>query len=185
MGFIGRHTQDEASSTVILFDKPGGRNRNGRRTQLGGGATACEVRDAKARILVSPVVVTGGNPGAHGETEGSATDERQEPQRGRPFVVRGDLGQQVDPTISGIGQLLHARNDLRGLFSAELHSLDLAYLASHAMSIAVVYGPLRPGSPQLRCQESRLSPETEPSLGWAFCADDSAEDRLVNRPLRA
>lgn len=126
MGFVGRNTQDEPSTRVVLFDEPGLRNWNGKRLQLGDDAMASDVRDAEARLVAPTLIVAPGDPGAHRDTGTAATEQREEPERGRPLVIIGDLGYQVDPSISGAGQPRHARDDLRELVGAEFHSLDLS-----------------------------------------------------------
>lgn len=126
MGFVGRNAQDQPAARVILFDKPGLRNRNGKRTQPAGGALASEVRDTEARLDASTAIQAPGDPGAHRDTDTAATEQREETERGRPLVIIGDPGYQVDPSISGAGQPRHARDELRELVDAELHSLDLS-----------------------------------------------------------
>jgi hypothetical protein len=126
MGFVERNAQDKPSMRVILFDEPGLRNWNGKRMQLGDGAMASDVRDAEARLDASTVIVAPGDPGAHRDTGTAATEQCEEPERGRPLVVIGDPRYQVDPSLSGAGQPRHARHDLRELVDAEFHSLDLS-----------------------------------------------------------
>ncbi len=126
MGFVGRNAQDKPSTGVILLDEPGLRNGNRMRMQLGEDAMANDVRDAEARLDESTAIVAPGDPSAHRDTDGAATEQREEPERGRPFVLLDDPGYQVDPSIFGSGQPRHARDDLRELVDAEAHSLDLS-----------------------------------------------------------
>jgi hypothetical protein len=111
---------------VILFDEPSLRNWNGKRMQLGEDAMASDMRDAEARLDESTALVAPRDPGAHRDTDGAATEQREEPERRRPLVIVGDPGYQVDPSIFGAGQLCHARDDLREFVDAEFHSFDLS-----------------------------------------------------------
>jgi len=111
---------------MILFDEPGARDWNGKRMQLGGDAMASDVRDAEARPDGSTVTVVPGDPGAHRDTATAATEQREEPERGRLLVITGDLGHQVDPSVFGAGEPRHIRDDLRELVDGEFHSLDLS-----------------------------------------------------------
>jgi len=126
MGLVGRNAQDKPSTRVILLDEPGLRNGNCKRMQLGEDAMASDVRDAEARPDESTAIVAPGDPGAHRDTDGAATEQREEPKRGRPLVLLDDPGYQVDPSIFGTSQPRHARDDLRELVDAEFHSFDLS-----------------------------------------------------------
>lgn len=87
------------------------------------------------------MTVARGDPGAHRESGSAAPEQREEPERGWPLVGVGDPGYQVDPSVLGGGQSRHGSDDLRELFGAEFHSLDLSLPASHAGSIAVGNAP--------------------------------------------
>jgi len=126
MGLVGRNAQDKPSTRVILLDEPGLRDWNGTRIQLGDGTMASDVRDAEARLDESTALLAPGDPGAHRDTGTAATEQRQEPERGRPLVIIVDLGYQVDPSISCGGQSRHVGDDLRELVGVEFHSLDLS-----------------------------------------------------------
>jgi len=136
--FVGWEAQDEPSTGVILFDTPSVGNWNAKRTEPKDGATAGDLGDAEARLDAPTAAVAPWDPSAHRDTNTAAPEQRQEPERGRPLVVLGDPGYEVDPSVAGAGQLHHVGHNWREfVVDAELQSLDLSSLASHARSIAV------------------------------------------------
>ncbi len=145
MGLAGRKAQDEPSTGVILFDDPALRNRNGSRIKLSDGAPAGDVRDSEARLQASAIVAPG-DPGAHRHPGATAAEQREEPERGGGFVIVAEPGDQVDPSVAGVGQLLHGRDDLCEVVAGEVHSLGLTRLARHAGSIAVDSAPAGPAA---------------------------------------
>jgi len=104
--------------------------------QLGEDAMASDVRDAEAWLDESTAIVAPGYPGAHRDADGAATEQREEPERGRSLVVVGDPGYQVDPSIFGSGQSFHTRDNLYAVVDAEFQLLDIPQCSSHEKSIA-------------------------------------------------
>ena len=131
MGLVVRNAQDKPSTRVILFDEPGLRNWNGKRMQLGEDAMASDMRDAEARLDESMALVAPRDPGAHRDTDGAATEQREEPERRWPLVIVGDLGIRLIHPSSAPVSRAHMRDDLRGFLETQFHSLDLSELASH------------------------------------------------------
>jgi hypothetical protein len=126
MRFVRRNAQDKSSTRVVLLDEPSLRNGNGKRTQLGDGAMAGDVRDAETRPRVSTAIAFPRDPAAHRDAKAATADQREEPERCRSLVVViCDPGYQVNPTVSGDGKPFHARDDLADVVDAELHSLGL------------------------------------------------------------
>ena len=148
MGLVGRNAQDKPSTRVILLDEPSLRNGEGERKQLGGGAMASDVTDTEARLAEFTASVVRRDPGTHRDAAAAATEQGEEPERGRPVVIIGGVGYQVDPSVPGGGQPRHVPDDLRRLVEVELHSLDPSLLASHARSIAAGSPPERGSRPR-------------------------------------
>lgn len=123
--FVGRNAQDQSTAGVILLDEPGCRYWNVERAQLGENAVARGVCDAEARLIHSTTVAAPGDPCSHRDSDGAATEQSQEPERGRPLILLVDPGYQIDPSIFGRRQTRHEGDDLCGIVGVEVHLLDV------------------------------------------------------------